>query len=150
MTEPALAQDPDRDLVAEYRAVAKGIAEQRERAERLQLLADRAREQADRGEQSLRELAELLGIEPQMCLESLDERLSGHRLREIAVQVLAERHGPGEPVHYKDWYLLLRDAGYAVGGQDPLRNFLTSVSKAPEIEAVGRRTGLYLLKTAAA
>jgi DNA-binding Lrp family transcriptional regulator len=150
MSEPAIATDLDRDLEAEYREVAKGISEQRERAERLQRLADRAREQADRGEQSLRELAELLGIEPQMCLESLDERLSGHRLREIAVQVLAEHHGPGQPVHYKDWYALLRDAGYAVGGQDPLRNFLTSVSKAPEIEAVGRRTGLYLLKPAAA
>jgi hypothetical protein len=31
------------------------------------------------------------------------------------VRVLSERHPEGEPIHYKQWYPLLRGAGYAIG-----------------------------------
>jgi hypothetical protein len=135
----------DDAMRAEYRALAASVAQQRERAERLQELADHARAQADHDEQALIGLAQVLGLDPQMCLEHLDERLRGQRLQEVAVQVLAERHGLGEPVHYKHWYGLLRAAGYAVGGKDPLATFLASVSRAPRIRAIGQRSGLYLL-----
>jgi hypothetical protein len=139
------APEIDPELRAEYQSLARSIADQRERAERLQLLADQARENAERQTHALRDLAELLGLEPQMCLDQLDERLRGRRLQEIAVQVLAESVGPGEPVHYRQWYGLLRDSGYAVGGQDPLRTFLAAISRASDVEAVGSRSGLYVL-----
>lgn len=134
---------------AEYRALAASIAQQRERAERLQALADHARAQADSDEQALIGLARVLGLDPQLCLDQLDERLRGQRLQEIAVQVLAEHHGSGEPVHYKHWYGLLRSAGYTVGGKDPVATFLATVSRSPRVRAIGQRSGLYLLVGAA-
>jgi hypothetical protein len=135
----------DDAMRAEYRALATSIAQQRERAERLQALADHARAQADHDEQALIGLAQVLGLDPQMCLDQLDERLRGQRLQEIAVQVLAEQHSAGEPVHYKQWYGLLRSAGYAVGGKDPLATFLATVTRSPHVRAIGQRSGLYLL-----
>lgn len=108
-------------LKAEYRALAATIAEQRERAERLQELADQVRAQAEHDEQVLTGLAQVMGIDPQMCLDQLDERLRGQRLLEIALHVLAERGRPREPVHYREWYGLLREAGYSVGGKTRLR-----------------------------
>lgn len=131
---------------AEYRALAASVAEQRDRAERLQDLADHARAQAEQDEQALAELASVLGLGPQMCLESLDDRLRGQRLREIAVQVLAKHKRPGESVHYKQWYALLREAGYTVGGRDPLATFLANVSRSPRVQGVGQRSGLYVLR----
>lgn len=80
-----------------------------------------------------------------MSMDGLDERLRGQRLQEIAVQVLAKSNLAGEPVHYREWYALLRTAGYTVAGKDPVATFLASVSRAPHIEPVGRRSGLYVL-----
>jgi hypothetical protein len=130
---------------AEYRVLAANVAQQRERAERLQALADHARSQADRDEQALLGLAQVLGLDPQLCLDGLDERLRGTRLQEIAVRVLAAHHDPGEPVHYRAWYGLLRSAGYSVGGKDPLASFLAAVSRSPRVQAVGQRSGMYVL-----
>jgi hypothetical protein len=131
--------------MAEYRSMAANVSEQRERAERLQGLADDARLQAEAQEAALRDLGELVGIDSQLRLEQLDSRLGGQRLQEIAVQVLADRDLEGEPIHYKDWYRLLREAGYFVSGKDPQATFLSSVSRSPHVRSVGNRTGLYVV-----
>lgn len=132
-------------LLAEYRSLAVDVAQQRERAERLQGLADAARAQAEAQEASLQDLSELVGIDPQLRLEHLDSRLGGQRLQEIAIRVLAESKPGGEPIHYKEWYRLLREAGYVVGGKDPQATFLASVARSPRVRSVGRRTGLYVV-----
>jgi len=132
-------------LLAEYRSMAVNVSEQRERAERLQDLADDARAQAEAQEAALRDLGELVGIDPQMRLEHLDARLGGQRLQEIAIQVLVDRDPPGTPIHYKDWYRLLREAGYVVGGKDPQATFLASVARSPRVRSIGRRSGLYVI-----
>lgn len=93
----------------------------------------------------MRELAELLGIDPQLRLEELDARLRGQRLQEVAIRVLGERHPTGEPIHYKRWYAMLREAGYSVGGKDPLATFLASLSRSRSVRSVGRRSGLYVI-----
>jgi hypothetical protein len=85
----AAAEMADRNaLLEEYRSMAANISEQRERAERLQGLADDARLQAEAQEAALRELGELVGIDPQLRLE----QFGGQRLQEIAVQVLSEKN----------------------------------------------------------
>jgi hypothetical protein len=132
-------------LLAEYRSLAADVAQQRERAERLQGLADAARAQAEAQEASLQDLSELVGIDPQLRLEHLDSRLGGQRLQEIAIRVLVESDPGGDPIHYKEWYRLLREAGYVVGGKDPQATFLTSVARSPRVRSVGRRTGLYVI-----
>jgi hypothetical protein len=147
MVRSASEEQPpfDAALQAEYRVLAASVAQHREQAERLQALADHARAQAGRDEQTLIGLAQILGLDPQMVIEQLDERLRGARLQEIAVRVLADHHQPGEAVHYKQWYGLLRAAGFTVGGKDPLASFLAAVSRSPHVRAVGQRSGLYVL-----
>jgi hypothetical protein len=132
-------------LLDEYRELARSIADQRERAQRLLALAEQATAHAEEQERSLRDLGELLVLDPQLRLEQLDARLRGQRLQEIAVQVLQERQPAGEPVHYKQWYALLREAGHAVGGKDPLATFLACLNRSPEVHPVGRRSGLYMV-----
>jgi hypothetical protein len=132
-------------LLGECRELAVNVAEQRNRAERLQALADEARTQAEAQEAALRDLAELVGIDPQLRLEQLDSRLGGQRLQEIAVQVLEARHPRGEPIHYKQWYSLLRKAGYVIGGKDPQATFLASIRRSSQVHSVGRRSGLYVI-----
>lgn len=144
-TAAAEASEAHSALLDEYRELARSIASQRERAERLRALADQATAHAEDQERSLRDLAELLGIDPQLRLERLDARLRGQRLQEIAIRVLVERHPEGEPIHYKQWYALLREAGYAVGGKDPLATFLASLSRSARVRPLGHRSGLYMI-----
>lgn len=132
-------------LRAKYRALATSIAGHREQAERLQELANQARARAAHEEHALLEFARAFGMDPQMGLEQLDERLRGRRLTEIAIQVLAEHQRADEPVHYKQWFEMLRQAGFAVGGRNPLATFLATVSRSPHVRAVGSRSGLYVL-----
>jgi hypothetical protein len=145
ISQASSENDGQAALLEEYRSLAANVSEQRERAERLQGLADDARAQAESQEAALRDLGELVGIDPQMRLEHLDSRLGGQRLQEIAIQVLAEQNPGGDPIHYKEWYRLLREAGYVVGGKDPQATFLASVARSPRVRSVGRRTGLYVI-----
>jgi hypothetical protein len=93
--EPAAATDTGTAVLEEYQALARSIAEQRERAERLRALANHATAQANEQEHALGDLGEVLGIDPQLFLDDLDVRLGGQRLQEIAVRapVLRIRSG---------------------------------------------------------
>lgn len=133
-------------LSTEHEALVERIRELRLRADRLRGLAEQAERQASEEENYLRELEGLLGIAPQLRLESLNLRLRGQRLQEVAVEILSDKFGAGKPIHYREWYDLLRAAGHEVGGKDPLANFLAHVARAPEVESVSPRSGLYRLR----
>ncbi|MGH2974092.1 MAG: hypothetical protein ACRDLL_04390 [Solirubrobacterales bacterium] len=135
-------------LAEEWRALTSRVEEQRERADRLRALADQVEEQARRDAVLLAELQGLAGIAPQLRIETLDEELRGRRLREVAIEILEADVGRGEPIHYKEWFQRLRDRGHRVSGRDPLANFLAQISRDPDIERVGSRTGLYRLRAA--
>jgi hypothetical protein len=62
--------------------------------------------------------------------------------------LLAQEVAPGQAVHYRDWYGLLRAAGYRVRGKDPLASFLAQISRATDVEPVGSRSGKYRLRAA--
>jgi hypothetical protein len=145
----ALSEELREAIEQEYRTLIRRLDEQRERAEHLRALAEHVAEQASQDEHLLRELEAVLGIDPQLRIESLDQRLRGQRLQEIAVEVLSREVGPGKAVHYKEWYALLRKTGHAVAGKDPVANFLAQINRSPAIEPVGRRSGMYLLRAAA-
>jgi hypothetical protein len=83
-----------------------------------------------------------------MRIEQLDHRLRGRRLLEVAVELLANHAGSGVPIHYRAWFVLVQDAGHQIGGKDPLGTFLAQVNRAPEVEPVGHRSGLYQLRAA--
>lgn len=97
----------------------------------------------------LRSLGEVLGRSSQRTLNDLGGALRGQRLREVAVEVLARHHSPGEAVHYRDWFELLREENIAVAGRDPLATFLAQIGRSECVEPVGRRTGQYRLRVAA-
>lgn len=135
-------------LVAEYQRLAMQVASQREHAAQLRLLADHADAQAERDERVLGEIASAAGLAAQLRIEDIDPRLRGPRLEQIAVDVL-RNHGVDGSIHYRDWFGLLRAAGHHVGGKDPLATFLAQINRAPTVERVGQRTGLYRLRAAA-
>lgn len=132
-------------IEAEYASLLTRVVEQRERADRLRVLADRLEENAARDEHLLGELSALLGREAQLRLEDVDPRLRGQRLRDVAVAILHREVGPGQPIHYKEWFGLLEAAGHRVGGRDPLATFLAQVHRAAGVESIGQRTGRFQL-----
>lgn len=144
-----LSADLESALTEEWRTLAARVEEQRERADRLRALADQVEDQVRRDEALLAELRGLAGVAPQLRIESLNYELRGRRLREVAIEILEAEQGRGEPIHYKEWFERLRARGHRVPGRDPVANFLAQISRDPEIERVGSRTGLYQLRPAA-
>lgn len=70
--------------------------------------------------------------------------LRGAKIRETAVLLLASSANPTRPIHYQQWYQLLRDADYGVDARDPKAAFLTQITRSPVV----RRTdapGVYAL-----
>lgn len=142
MASPEVHADP---IETEYTSLLKQVIEQRERADRLRALADRLEENAARDEHLLGELSALLGRDAQLRLEDLHPRLRGQQLRDVAVAILHREVGPGQPIHYKEWYGLLEAAGHRVGGRDPRATFLAQVHRAAGVESIGQRTGRFRL-----
>ena len=70
--------------------------------------------------------------------------LSGPAIREVAVQVLLRQPEYIEAFHYRRWYELLREAGYAVAGKDPLAVFLTQLTRSPAVRK-STESGIYEL-----
>ena len=138
---------PD-SLADEFAHLARRIAEARERAARLRDLCDHLEAQADRDERVLGDLEAALGRAAQLRIEDLDPRLRGHRLEEIAIELLRRQPEFGA-IHYRDWFNLLRRAGHHVAGKDPLATFLAQLNRSTAVERVGHRSGLYRLRNAA-
>jgi hypothetical protein len=136
-------------LRAEHLKMLVALEGSRARSQRLRALADQAAEQVAADERLVRSMSEVLGISSQTTIEELGGALRGRRLREVAVVVLRKHHAPGAEVHYREWYDLVASEGIAVAGKDPLATFLSQVSRADAVEAVGRRTGRYRLRAVA-
>lgn len=136
------------ELQLEYRRLSARLKQSNERVERLRAIVEQTAAQVAVEERLLADLAGILGLSAQTSIDLIDGKLRGRRLREIAVEVLAARYGPGEAIHYRAWFELLRSAGYSIAGKDPVATFLAQVSRAEQVEAVGSRTGLYVLRAA--
>ncbi len=139
--DPALRET----LQMEYQRLSNRIEDQRTQIDHLQHLIDGLREGCAQDERLLDDLGAVLGLAAQLQIEAIHPRLRGHRLQEVAVDVLRRRRGDVEEIHYREWFALLREEGHQVGGKDPLATFLTQVNRAPAVTAVGRRSGRYRL-----
>lgn len=145
---PSLSQPLREAAEAERLLVVQRIAELREQARRMHALAAAADEDLAASERLLNQLDEMLDVAPQMSMTAADEALRGHRLRDVAIQILKRRRGDAVAVHYREWYELVVHEGHRIAGKNPVATFLTQVSRADEVESVGRRSGLYRLRTA--
>jgi hypothetical protein len=133
---------------AERALVAERVEGLRSQAQRLRGLADAADEDLAATLRLLGQLDEILDLTPQMSMSQVDDVLRGQRLRQVAIQVLKRRRGRAATVHYREWYDLLIEDGHRVAGKNPVATFLTQLSRSPEVEPVGRRTGMYRLVAA--
>lgn len=138
----------DQALLSEAVALARRVKAQAEQAERLRLLADRIDDQTQRERSLLEQLEGALGRSVQLSIDDIDGRLKGQRLLDVAIKLLDEQVGRGQEVHYRDWFQLLQNHGYRVGGKDPLGTFLAQINRAEAVEKVGKRTGRYRLRAA--
>lgn len=130
----------------EREIVVERLVTLRAQSERLHAVVDELDRNVDETARLLRQIDEMLGLAPQLSLEASNGELRGQRLREIAVDLLRQKKSVGEAVHYRDWYQLLLEAGVRVAGKDPLATFLTQIARAPGVESVRPRSGLYRLR----
>ncbi|HUP33509.1 MAG TPA: hypothetical protein VM184_10785 [Gaiellaceae bacterium] len=119
------------------------VLELRARSERWAARAHDLVTEAERLEARVRHLDELLGRAPQLRLGLQTEALQGQRLREEAVRILVDKRGTRQPIHYKEWYALLRDEGLTAVGKDPVATFLTQITRSPLVQRVDGRGGIY-------
>jgi hypothetical protein len=112
--------------------------------------AEKLSEHALELEVRARELDEMLGRSSQLALPVTQNFLGGEGLRLKAVEVLASTRGPGFPIHYKEWFELLMNAGYRVHGQDPIATFLSQITRSPVITSAAPNRGVYVLDVEAA
>jgi hypothetical protein len=71
--------------------------------------------------------------------------LRGAALREQALQVLVTRVGIRQVIGYRDWYRLVREAGFIVLAKRPIASFLTTVSRSPLVRK-GTEPGTYYIE----
>jgi hypothetical protein len=74
--------------------------------------------------------------------------LRGPHIRRVAVALALARPDRPEALHYREWFGLLREAGYEVAGKDPLAVFLTQLGRSPVVRR-GTQAGVYELDLAA-
>lgn len=133
---------------AERKFVAARVAELRDQSLRMHEMAAGVDDDLAGNLRLLRQLDEMLGLAPQLSIADTDAELRGQRLRDVAIQILKRHKGQAATVHYREWYELVVHEGHRVAGKDPVASFLTQVSRAHEVESVGRRSGLYRLRAA--
>lgn len=136
-------------LLAERGRLGSRLEQEREQLEILQAVVKSLEDRVAHDEKMLREVESALGKHPQLRLDQVDVRLRGQRLVEVAVSVLADEEEVEQPIHYRQWFELLRLHGYLVAGKKPLDVFLAQINRSPAVEKVGGRTGLYRLADAA-
>ena len=114
--------------------------------EELAALADQMREVDDQ----LDSLRALIGDEGPQPLRKRGaappddpHTLTGSAIRITAVRVLTDS-GHAGAIHYREWFDLLRNAGYEVGGKRPDAVFLSQITRSPVIKAT-TRPGVYEL-----
>lgn len=147
MTVARLSEHVQQAVEGEREVVTGRLEALRAQSARLHELVDQVDGEVEETARLLRRMDEMLGIAPQLSLEAHGE-LRGQKLQEIAVALLQEKRGAGVAVHYRDWFDLLVEAGLHVAGKDPLSTFLTQVARAPSVESVKPRSGLYRLRSA--
>jgi hypothetical protein len=146
---PALSDDFKATAATERDRLVARYEECVARREQLSGVADEAAREAEGLARTIRELGELLGIEDQLSITDLHDDLRGQRLREVAAKVIWQHFRAGDVVHYKQWFDLVVADGYRIGGKNPAATFLTQVAQVSTVERMGRRSGLYRLKSAA-
>lgn len=122
-----------------------------QRREAMQAKVDALDEELEAVDDQLQMLEEFAGSgrstiaihETERTSEGDPELLSGSSIRALAVPILIRKHGLS-PIHYKDWYALMIQEGYAAAGKRPDAVFLNQVNRSPLVRA-STKSGYYVL-----
>lgn len=147
MSVARLSEHIQKAVEQEREVVSARLEALRAQAARLHDLVEKVGSDVAETARLLQQMDEMLGIAPQLSLDSHGE-LRGQKLQEIAVELLRTKRGPGVAVHYREWFELLVNSGVRVAGKNPLGTFLTQVARAPQVESLRPRSGLYRLRSA--
>jgi hypothetical protein len=71
--------------------------------------------------------------------------LSGQDIPKVAIQIMLKQHNPRQHLHYRDWYLMVLQAGYYISGEKPLNNFLTNFARSPLVRRIENESGIYAI-----
>lgn len=137
-------------LLGEQQRLLARLEEEQEQLEVLERLMTSLRERIGGDERLLGEIESVLGKNPQLQLADSDLRLRGRRLEAVAIELLAKERGEAAEVHYREWFELLRAHGHLVAGKKPIDTFLAQLGRSENVESMGRRSGLYRLRSEAA
>jgi hypothetical protein len=144
--DSAISEELEQEFTRQADILMARLSDGRDRLAALDDLAAGLREQLEKDELMLRRLDGILGNSPEPPLDSLDARLRGAELRDVAVRILMQRCSD-QPVHYREWFAWVREAGYHVSGKDPLASFLAQITRSPNVERVGgARSGRYCVR----
>lgn len=135
------------------RAAAAEQAELQRHRERLLQRRGALRTELEELERGLLAVDEQLGMLRRLAGDQLVEReepalpegrtlLRGTAIRETAVKLLLSQANAPSALHYRDWFERLGQAGYVVGGKDPLATFLTQISRSPVVRR-STQAGVY-------
>lgn len=128
------------DALAFLPIAEQRVEEHREIVAKLTALLDRAQTELDRWAVTAGQLRSTL--HPDQA--PVGAALRGKQISEIAIAVL-EQSGKQQPIHYTDWYELVRLAGYTINGTRPEASFLTALHRHRRVQPIGNRTGLWRL-----
>lgn len=148
MPTVSLSEHVRETVEQEREVVAARLAALQDQSRRLHQLVAGIDADVNETARLLRSIDEMLGLAPQLSIDSMHGELRGRKLQEIAVDLLRQKREPGTVIHYKEWFELLGEAGLSVAGKDPLASFLTQIGRAPAVESVRPRSGLYRLTAA--
>src|SRR5947209_7180123 len=99
-----LSEDFVQAATEEREKLAALLAGAQEKIHHFEALTAEARDEAESLGRSIRDIEEMLGISSQIAICEIDAELRGERLREVALEVIRDRAGDGEAVHYRTWY----------------------------------------------
>jgi hypothetical protein len=103
--------------------------------------------------QRLALLSKLAGDhEPRRALEAVSLQVAGSTLQSIrgaeirrtAGRLIARSENPHRAIHYTEWFRLVLEDGFVVGGRDPLATFLTQLNRSPVVRREAK-AGVYRL-----
>jgi DNA repair ATPase RecN len=139
------AASTERDRLVRQRAkVAAKAKSVREELEALETETHKLDERID----SLQALIGDRGVQvvERPAPQPADERhaLAGSAIRRTAVRVLVSSGRAEAPIHYREWFELLHDAGYDVAGKRPDAVFLNQIARSPAVKTT-TKAGLYEL-----
>ncbi len=107
----------------EREVVAARLAALQDQSRRLHQLVAGIDADVEETARLLRSIDEMLGLAPQLSIDSTQGELRGRKVQEIAVDLLRQKRGVDTVIHYKEWFELLGEAGLNVAGRTRSRAF---------------------------